>query len=137
MTVTFIDSGVLVTAARGVEALSDKAITILAATDREFASSEFIKLEVLPKAIYHQQIDEAEFYQTFFNAVTYWADDLESITRDGYNIACQYGLAAMDALHLAAAISVGAEEFITTEKPTKPMYRITDIKVVSLFDTDK
>jgi hypothetical protein len=40
----------------------------------------------------------------------------------------------MDALHIAAAISVGAEEFITTEKPTKPMYRVTDIKVVSLFD---
>ncbi len=54
--------------------------------------------------------------------------------QDGYNIACKYGLAAMDALHIAAAISVGAEEFITTEKPTKPMYRVTGLKVVSLFD---
>jgi hypothetical protein len=40
----------------------------------------------------------------------------------------------MDALHIAAAISVDAEEFITTEKSTKPMYRVTDIKIVSLFD---
>ncbi len=134
MTITFIDSGVLVTASRGVEDLSDQAIAILASADREFASSEFIKLEVLPKAIYHRQIDEAEFYQTFFNAVTCWANDTEQIRQDGYNIACKYGLAAMDALHIAAAISVDAEEFITTEKPTKPMYRVTGIKIVFLFD---
>ena len=134
MTITFIDSGVLVTASRGVEDLSDKAISLLASVDREFASSVFIKLEVLPKAIYHRQTDEVEFYQTFFSAITYWADDTEKIIQGGYKVACKYGLAAMDALHIAAAISVGAEEFITTEKPTKPMYRVTDIKVVYLFD---
>lgn len=134
MTITFIDSGVLVTASRGTEELSDKAITILASANRDFASSEFIKLEVLPKAIYHRQTYEAEFYQTFFNAVTYWANDIEQIRQDGYKIACKYGLAAMDALHIAAAISVGAAEFITTEKPRKPMYRVTNIKVVFLFD---
>ena len=47
MTITFIDSGVLVAASRGVEDLSDKALSILASTEREFASSTFIKLEVL------------------------------------------------------------------------------------------
>lgn len=134
MTITFIDSGVLVTASRGVEDLANQAITILASADREFASSVFIKLEVLPKAIYYRQTDEAEFYQTFFSAVTLWANNQEQVIQDGHNIACKYGLAAMDALHIAAAISVGAEEFITTEKPTKPMYRVTDIKVISLFD---
>lgn len=134
MTITFIDSGVLVTASRGVEDLANRAITILASADREFASSVFIKLEVLPKAIYYRQTDEAEFYQTFFSAVTLWANNKEQVIQDGHNIACKYGLAAMDALHIAAAISVGAEEFITTEKPTKPMYRVTDIKVISLFD---
>ena len=134
MTITFIDSGVLVTASRGAEDLSDKAITILASTDREFASSAFIKLEILPKAIYHRQTNEAEFYEAFFSAVTYWANDVDQIIQDGYSIACKYGLAAMDTLHIAAAISVGAEEFITTEKPTKPMYRVTEIAIVSLFN---
>ena len=99
MTITFIDSGVLVTASRGLEDLSDKAISILASTDWEFASSAFIKLEVLPKAIYYRQTDEVEFYQTFFDAVTYWANDTEQVIQDGYDIACKYGLAAMDALH--------------------------------------
>ena len=134
MTITFIDSGVLVTASRGIEELSELAIAILESADREFASSEFIKLEVLPKAVYHRQNNEVEFYNTFFDAVTYWANDLNCIIQDSHNIACHYGLAAMDALHIAAAISVGAEEFVTTEKPTKPMYRVTDIKIVYLFD---
>ncbi len=135
MTITFIDSGVLVTASRGTENLSDKAISILANADREFASSKFIKLEVLPKAIYHRQTDETEFYQTFFDAVTYWANDTEQVIQNAHKIACKYGLAAMDALHIAAALSVNAEEFITTEKPTKPMYRVNSIKVVFLFDS--
>ncbi|WP_313943082.1 MULTISPECIES: hypothetical protein [Calothrix] len=40
----------------------------------------------------------------------------------------------MDALHVAAALSVGAEEFVTTEKNTKPMFRVSTINVVSIFD---
>lgn len=33
-----------------------------------------------------------------------WANDTEQVIQDGYNIACKYGLAEMDALHIAAAI---------------------------------
>ena len=41
----------------------------------------------------------------------------------------------MDALHVAAALSVGAEELVvTTEKRTKPMHRVTNVNVVSIFD---
>ncbi|AHJ28173.1 hypothetical protein NSP_18400 [Nodularia spumigena CCY9414] len=40
----------------------------------------------------------------------------------------------MDALHVAAALSVGAEEFVTREKKTKPMFRVSSLKVVSIFD---
>ena len=134
MKISFIDSGVLVTAARSVGELSEKALSILEDSEREFASSEFIKLEVIPKATYNRQIKEAEFYETFFNIVTYWAPDLNKIIQDAYQIGCQYGLAAMDALHLAAALSIGAEEFITTEKPTKPMFRVSGINVISILD---
>jgi hypothetical protein len=38
-----------------------------------------------------------------------------------FDLACKYGLGAMDALHLAAAMSAGAE-FVSAEKPTKPIY---------------
>jgi len=124
----------VVTAARGVGEDSEKALEILADSSREFASSEFIKMEVMPKAIYNRKTAEAEFYESFFSAVTYWANDIEKVIQDAYNIACQYGLAAMDALHVAAALSVGAEEFVTTEKKTKPMFRVSSIKVISIFD---
>jgi hypothetical protein len=35
---------------------------------------------------------------------------------------------------VTAALSLGAEEFITTEKPTKPMFRVSDINVISILD---
>jgi predicted nucleic acid-binding protein len=63
-------------------------------------------LEVSPKAIYHKQTKEAQFYEEFFSDVTYWASDLFPIVQESYQIAAQYGLAAMDALHVAAALSV-------------------------------
>ncbi|KZL50721.1 MULTISPECIES: type II toxin-antitoxin system VapC family toxin [Cyanophyceae] len=134
MKITYIDSGVLLSATDGVGIIAEKALQILGDSQREFASSEFVKLEVSPKAIYNKQTEEAQFYEEFFGDVTYWANDLTHIVQEGYQIAAQYGLAAMDALHVAAALSVGAEEFVTTEKKTKPMFRVSSLKVVSIFD---
>ena len=39
----------------------------------------------------------------------------------------------MDALHVAAAFLLRADELITTEKPGKPMYRTTLVKVCWLY----
>ncbi|WP_448273137.1 nucleic acid-binding protein [Nostoc sp. DSM 114160] len=100
--------------------------------EREFASSVFVQLETLPKAIYNKQQAEAEFYESFFSSVTLWATNLEQIVQTGNRIASTYGLAAIDALHIAAALSVDAEEFVTTEKTTKPMHRVTEIQIVSI-----
>lgn len=129
---TYIDSGVLITAFQGIQAVSIKAHGILNDENREFASSRFVQLEVLPKATFNKQQDEAEFYETFFSAVIHWANDLEQITQDAYYIACTYGLAAMDALHVAAALQIKADELITTEKSTKPMHRVTEIQIISI-----
>lgn len=134
MILTYIDSGVLLSATDGVGRLAEKALEVLGDSNRQFASSEFVKLEVIPKAIYHKQTEEVEFYEEFFSAVTYWANDLEKVVQDAYDIGCEYGLAAMDALHIAAALSLDVEEFITTEKPTKPMFRVSGIKVISIFN---
>lgn len=46
MTRTFIDSGVLIVAARGDLAIAERALVIQEAPEREFASSIFLKLEV-------------------------------------------------------------------------------------------
>ena len=35
-------------------------------------------------------------------------------------------------MHLAAAAKLRAVEFITTEKPTKPMFGFTGVKIISI-----
>ena len=129
---TFIDAGVLIYAARGQNEIAELALQVLEDDQREFASSIFVKLEVLPKAIYNQQSSEIKFYETFFQAVTYWSNDIKNIIKNAYQESSQFGLGAMDALHIAAAVSVGATEFITNEKPHKSIHRTQSIKVISI-----
>lgn len=133
MTKTYLDSGVLIVAFRADNEMSSRAIQVLDDGQREFVASPFFKLETLPKAQYHKQLYEVEFYETYFSAVNHWVNDLDIILQGAEVIASQYGLAAMDALHVAAALSIEADELITTERSTKPMFRVPDIKVVSLF----
>ncbi len=130
--ISYIDSGVLINAFRGDSQVSLQALLILDEPDRQFASSPFVKLETLPKSIYQRQIAEQDFYQTFFDNVKHWENDIVSIVPQAQTIAGKYGIAGMDALHIAAALSIGAEEFITTEKRTKPMFRVTELQMISI-----
>lgn len=129
---TFIDSGILIYAARGEDAIAQSALQIIEDSNRELASSIFLKLEVLPKAIFNQREKEIRFYEAFFSAVSYWAIDVDSIIRNAYREASEFGLGAMDALHVAAAVSVEATEFITNEKPNKSIHRTKSIQVISI-----
>lgn len=132
---TFIDSGVLIYAARGEDAIAESALQILEDSNREFASSIFLKLEVLPKAIFNQREKETRFYESFFSAVSHWAIDVDLIMNNAYQESSQFGLGAMDALHIAAAVSVGATEFVTNEKPNKSIHRTQSIQVISIYSS--
>ncbi len=132
MVITFVDAGVLIAAARGRTEVSAQAMAILDDPDRSFASSEFVRLEVLPKALFNRKSDEAEFYLEFFRAVSHWPPNADAVVRQAYDIGVKFGLAALDALHVAAAMSAGAEELVTTEKPSKPLHRRTNIRVRSI-----
>lgn len=129
---TFVGAGVLIAAARGTGAGAERALQVLKDQNREFASSLFLKLEVLPKAIYNQRTAEVEFYEAYFDNVTYWASDTEKFIEVAYRESVQSGLGAMDALHVAAAVSVGAVELMTYEKPEKSIYRTKSIQVISV-----
>lgn len=131
---TFIDSGVLIFAARGEGELAEKALSILEDSNRQFTSNIFIKLEILPKAIYTKKQGEIKFYQTYFDAVSYWATDLEKIIELGLKEASIYGVGAMDSLHLASAKLLEVDEFITNEKPNKSIHRSQNINIISLYD---
>lgn len=132
MICTFIDSGVLIAAARGEGEIAERALQILEDNKREFASSVFLKLEVLPKATYNKRTSEIRFYEEYFDAVSYWATEIDQIIQKAYQEASESGLGAMDALHVAAAVLVGATEFITNEKPEKSIHRTKSIQVVSI-----
>jgi predicted nucleic acid-binding protein len=129
---SFVDSGVLIAAARGNSERTERALTALSDVDQVFLSSIFIKLEVLPKAICYKQQTEVNFYEFFFSNVTDWATDLERLTQSAYELAYIYGLSGLDALNIAAAIALKADEFITTEKPTKPLYRVPNLRFISI-----
>jgi predicted nucleic acid-binding protein len=70
--------------------------------------------------------------QTYFNAVAYWANELASLVEAAYQQMTRSGLGAMDALHVAAAVAVGAVEFITSEKSNKSIFRTTSIQIRSI-----
>jgi predicted nucleic acid-binding protein len=131
---TYIDSGVLISAFRGSSEISVRAAIILDDQTRRFASSPFVILETLPKATYHRQNDEQEFYNAFFDAVGDWANDVSTVVDKAKRVSSTYGIAAMDALHISAALHIGAEEFVTTEKPSKPMFRVKEIQMRSIFN---
>ena len=88
----------------------------------------------MPKAAYLRLKPELEFYNAFFThpAVEY-CRDWDRLEETADSVARQYGLSAMDALHVAAASLMGADELVTTERPSKPIYRNRLVDVVYLY----
>jgi hypothetical protein len=128
---TFLDSGVLLTAWRGRDA--EAALAVMEDSNRQFCTSQLVKLELLPKPAFFKQEAESEFYMTHFRATIAEEPLTTELCEQATKMACQYGIAAMDALHLAAAIRLGAKEFITAEKPGKPIFRVSAITVKSIY----
>jgi len=132
LTLTFIDAGVLIAAARGTDWVAVRANQVLDDPQRSFASSPFLRLEVLPKATFHKNLGEASFYEAFFAIVERWAEPDSALANSAHALASRFGLSALDALHVAAALAVGADELLTTERTQKPIHRVTEIRVRSL-----
>ncbi len=112
--------------------MSQAATRLLADPKRIWVSSIFLKLELLPQALYFQQDDERDFYDAFLSQVVGWAAGLDAIAACALAEASTYGLGALDALHVASALTLGAEELVTIEKATKPLHRVKSIRVVGL-----
>ena len=132
MTRTYIDSGVLIWAARDVGDLALRAMRILDDPQRSFASSLFVKLETLPKSAHFRRRREVEFYESYFNGCVAWARVTEALAHTALDEARHHGLAAMDALHIVSASIAEADEIVTSEKATKPIHRTDRVHVVSL-----
>jgi len=126
---TFVDASVLIAAARGSDEVSALAMETLDDPNRTFASSVFVRLEVLPKAVFHKRRAEADFYRAFFGKVVRWARPTDNLLRRAYHDAVYSRLSAIDALPVAAAKLVQAAELVTAEKSDSPLCRCSSIRV--------
>jgi hypothetical protein len=129
---TFLDAGVLLTAWRGLPGPKADAVAVLNDPQRSFVSSAFVELEVLPKAIYYKQQVEAAFYLGYFKLVEEWVMLSPQLADDAKKVAGLYGLNAIDALHIAAALQAVCAQFITYERKTSPLSRVQGIQVLML-----
>jgi hypothetical protein len=132
MTRTFTDSGVLIAAARGTDAVSGKARAVLTDANRQFISSDLVRLEVLPKPTYFKRAAEVAFYQAFFAIVQDWVALTPALIQRALQRGSDFGLGAVDTLHVAAAELAQADELVTSERLTSPICRVTSVRVVSL-----
>lgn len=129
---SFIDSSILLAGWRGAANLRIKALTILSDPHRQFISSKFVRLEVRPKAVFHKNTNEISFYDAFFENVGVWSDDAAQTIEKAILVAETHGLNGMDALHIAAAIIAGADEFVTAERSNSPLSRVKQLKIISI-----
>jgi len=128
---TYLDSSVLLAACTRNDEIGKRALEILDDPDRSFVLSDAVRLEIYPKAIYQKQHDEIDFYEAVFLR----SQDLKWCTDTLYrahDLAKKHGIAAMDAIHLAIALDAAVDEFITAEKSTKPMFRVTELSISSI-----
>jgi len=129
-TLTYLDAGVVIAAVAGKLPLSDLALDIITDPARSLVVSSLLTLETLPSALYLRDRAQAQA----LNDIIASADLRVSIRENLVDLAVSeaskiLGIRAIDALHLTAAKFAGADELITTEKPTKPLYKARGIKV--------
>jgi predicted nucleic acid-binding protein len=132
---TFVDACVLIAAVQGKDSVAERAFEIIDDPNREFVVSDFLRLEVLPKPTFHRQVEQVEAYEEFFKRAGSYIEPNRKISSDAVSLACKYDLQPVDALHISTAANSGVEEFITLEKPGKPMTRVQEIKVISICKT--
>ena len=75
---------------------------------------------------------ERGVYEDYFNAA-HWVAQSKRLANQAFALACRYGLTAVDAPHVAAAASAGADEFITGARPTSPRARVTELRILNTY----
>lgn len=131
---TYLDSGVLIAAWKGEDEIATSAMTILDDPNREFVISDFLRLETLPKPTFQKRADEVAFIETIFASAAESVVTSAALSSHAIQMASTYDLSPIDALHISAALSAKVDDFITSEKPTKPMFNVKELKVTSLHN---
>jgi hypothetical protein len=127
---TYLDSSVVIHAVQGVD--GGKALWLLEDSGREFVAATFLKLELLPQPTFHRRTRELAFLAEFFSRIVAWEHATEALLADALREAAKVPLSAVDAIHVAAARRLKADELVTGEKPGKPLHQVKGLKVLFL-----
>lgn len=75
---------------------------------------------------------ELAFLEEFFSRVVDWCEASEDLVAVALAEAGTVPLSAVDAIHVAAAKQLKADELITAERPDKPLHKVRGLKVCFL-----
>jgi predicted nucleic acid-binding protein len=131
---TYVDSGVLIYAAKGKHPSAALALPFVTDPRREYVTSDYVHLELLPKSKFNKAVAETAFLEAFLAANVLCVPPSTQLMNLAMSEASKCGIAALDALHVAAAVFAGAQELITSEGVNKPMHRTQLVKIVSIFE---
>jgi predicted nucleic acid-binding protein len=133
---TYPDANVILNVFSEDKTRAQRARAILKDTTRRFVLSDYVWLETLPKTLYNKQYDQIAYITDIFRRAEF-VPACDAIIAKAKELAACYGLAGMDALHVACAIAGHADELVTFEKPTKPFFRIPPevLRITSLYET--
>ena len=131
---TYLDSSVLLCVLHGKGATFAKSYQIINEPSRRFLSSDYVRLETLPKPTFYKKQEALNFLNEFFGKARIVASDAD-ITKAALGLACKHDINAADALHLSSAVAGKATEFVTAEQNTKPVFRATEtgVKLTSIY----
>jgi len=130
---TYIDANVLIAAFGSDDTVASRALALLDDPTRQFVTSPLLALETLPKPRYYGNTDEVSFIERFLASCVEKVSIDDALVAAAEQLASRYDLSPIDALHASAAIRAGVDEFVTFEKPEKPLCRVAKLTVRSLY----
>jgi predicted nucleic acid-binding protein len=128
---TYLDSCLLIAAFLGKGEIGRRAMGILDDPKRHLVVSDAVRLEVMPKPRHEKRREEQFFYDAIFQDAENVPWHLEALA-NAQTLAERYGLSAMDAVHIALALHARVDVFMTKENPTKPLFRVKELPLISI-----
>jgi predicted nucleic acid-binding protein len=129
---TYIDTGVLISALRGPQVVANRALAFLNDPLRDYITSDYVKIELLPKCRFFKNRDEEQFYEDFFRRSLVHVPSSDQLLAFAIDEGGKAGISGIDAIHVACAVIAQAKELITAESSTKPIHRANGVTVISI-----
>ena len=128
---TYADACLLMAAFRKDDARNSQAVAIIEDERRTFIVSDALWLELMPSPLRNKRTNEVAFYENFFARARH-IPMTDAIMRRARSLSARYFIDAMDAIHIAYALEAGADQFISAENSTRPMFAVQEMPVLTI-----